>query len=154
MKIDISILTSEEFEYISSTILFHDDVLRRKLKWLSHEEDLIEENYYDFLSLKGTVKRPTLGYRTLSDSEWIYTEQFISDEDEEDFEEIFDYCFDKLGEWRTKNVHIHFSKIEFLPKHHFYNATRSLCYYLLETLQSPCHHISKWQFRFWQSNRQ
>lgn len=34
----------------------------------------------------------------------------------EDFEEIFDYCFEKLGEWRTKNVHIHFSKIEFSAK--------------------------------------
>ena len=62
---------------ISSSFLFSQEALKS-----------IEENYYDFLSLKGTVKRPTLGYRTLSDSEWIYTEQFISDEDEEDFEEI------------------------------------------------------------------
>lgn len=29
-----------------------------------------EEDYYDFLSLQGTVIRPTLGYRTLSDSVW------------------------------------------------------------------------------------
>lgn len=53
MKIDLSILTSEEFEYFANTTLFHDDVLRRKLKWLSHEEKLIEENYYD----KETEKR-------------------------------------------------------------------------------------------------
>ena len=53
MKIDLSILTSEEFEYLASTTLFHDDVLRRKLKWLSNEEKLIEENYYD----KETEKR-------------------------------------------------------------------------------------------------
>jgi hypothetical protein len=30
----------------------------------------IEEEYYDFLSLQGLVKRPTLNYRTLSDSVW------------------------------------------------------------------------------------
>lgn len=30
----------------------------------------IEENYYDFLSLSGVIDRPTLGYRTLSDSVW------------------------------------------------------------------------------------
>lgn len=33
-----------------------------------------EEEYYDFLSLQGLVERPTLGYRTLSDNEWILTE--------------------------------------------------------------------------------
>ena len=36
-----------------------------------------EEEYYDFLSLQGLVERPTLGYRTLSDSEW----KFAIDED-------------------------------------------------------------------------
>ncbi|MBR1722528.1 MAG: hypothetical protein IJ727_08645 [Treponema sp.] len=36
-----------------------------------------EEEYYDFLSLQGIVERPTLGYRTLSDSEW----NFALDED-------------------------------------------------------------------------
>lgn len=34
-----------------------------------------EEEYYDFLSLQGLVERPTLGYRTLSDSEWTLTEE-------------------------------------------------------------------------------
>jgi hypothetical protein len=29
-----------------------------------------EEEYYDFLALEGAVQRPTLGYRTLSDSVW------------------------------------------------------------------------------------
>lgn len=29
-----------------------------------------QEQYYDFLSLQGLVNRPTLGYRTLSDSVW------------------------------------------------------------------------------------
>lgn len=29
-----------------------------------------EEEYYDFLSLQGIVQRPTLNYRTLSDSDW------------------------------------------------------------------------------------
>ena len=35
----------------------------------------VEEEYYDFLSLQGLVERPTLGYRTLSDSEWNFTEE-------------------------------------------------------------------------------
>lgn len=34
-----------------------------------------EEEYYDFLSLLGITERPTLGYRTLSDSEWKFVEQ-------------------------------------------------------------------------------
>ena len=38
----------------------------------------IEEEYFDFLSLQGIVERPSLGYRTLSDSVWEY----IEDEEE------------------------------------------------------------------------
>lgn len=34
----------------------------------------LEEEYYDFLSLTGIVERPTLGYRTLSDSVWNFTD--------------------------------------------------------------------------------
>ena len=34
-----------------------------------------EEEYYDFLSLTGQAERPTLGYRTLSDSEWKITDE-------------------------------------------------------------------------------
>jgi len=34
-----------------------------------------EEEYYDFLSLTGQAERPTLGYRTLSDSEWTVTNE-------------------------------------------------------------------------------
>ena len=34
----------------------------------------------------------------------------------DDFKEIFDYSFEKLGEERTKNAHVHFSKIEYGPK--------------------------------------
>lgn len=34
----------------------------------------------------------------------------------EDYQRIFDYSFEKLGEWRTKNAHIHFSKIEYGSK--------------------------------------
>lgn len=33
-----------------------------------------EEQYFDFLSLEGIIKRPTLSYRTLSDSVWIIPE--------------------------------------------------------------------------------
>ena len=43
---------------------------------LNAQESLksIEEDYYDFLSLTGVVERPTLGYRTLSDSVWLFNE--------------------------------------------------------------------------------
>ena len=34
-----------------------------------------EEDYYDFLSLLGIAERPTLGYRTLSDSVWNIDEE-------------------------------------------------------------------------------
>lgn len=34
----------------------------------------------------------------------------------DDFKKIFDYSFNKLGEHRTKNCHIHFSKIKFGEK--------------------------------------
>lgn len=34
----------------------------------------------------------------------------------EDYQRIFDYCFEKLGEERTKNAHIHFSKIQYGDK--------------------------------------
>ena len=43
---------------------------------LNSQESLksIEEDYYDFLSLTGVVKRPTLGYRSLSDNVWTFNE--------------------------------------------------------------------------------
>lgn len=34
----------------------------------------IEEEYFDFLALQGLIERPTLGYRTLSDSVWNINE--------------------------------------------------------------------------------
>ena len=34
----------------------------------------------------------------------------------DDFKEIFDYSFQKLGEFKTKNLHIHFSKIQYTEK--------------------------------------
>ncbi|GMO37429.1 MAG: hypothetical protein Ta2B_17120 [Termitinemataceae bacterium] len=33
-----------------------------------------EEEYYDFLALQGITSRPTLNYRTLSDSVWTLAE--------------------------------------------------------------------------------
>lgn len=33
-----------------------------------------------------------------------------------DFKRIFDYSFEKLGEFKTKNAHIHFSKIQYSEK--------------------------------------
>lgn len=49
----------------------------------------IEEEYYDFLSLTGVTERPTLGYRTLSDSVWKFKEV-------ETFEENEDGTFTKV----------------------------------------------------------
>ena len=34
----------------------------------------------------------------------------------DDYRKIIDKCFDKLGEEKTKNMHIHFSKIEYTEK--------------------------------------
>lgn len=34
----------------------------------------------------------------------------------DDYKKIFDYSFEKLGEYKTKNCHIHFSKIEYSSK--------------------------------------
>lgn len=34
----------------------------------------------------------------------------------DDYRRILDKCFDKLGEFKTKNIHIHFSKIEYGDK--------------------------------------
>ncbi len=34
----------------------------------------------------------------------------------DDYRRIFDYAFEKLGEERTKNVHVHFSKIQYAAK--------------------------------------
>ncbi len=58
---------------------------------LSAQEALksTEEEYYDFLSLTGIVERPTLGYRTLSDSVWTFKEI-------ESFEENEDGTFTKV----------------------------------------------------------
>lgn len=75
----------------------------------------VEEDYFDFLSLVGTVKKPTLGYRTLSDSSWIFTDQ----EDDEVYEETLDddeeYVADqntptkkstkpKINPWKNNNL--------------------------------------------------
>lgn len=35
----------------------------------------IQEDYYDFLSLQGKIKRPTLNFRTLSDNQWDLAEK-------------------------------------------------------------------------------
>jgi len=44
---------------------------------LPAQEELksVEEEYYDFLALQGYTKRPTLNYRTMSDSKWNIDEE-------------------------------------------------------------------------------
>ena len=49
------------FIIVSASLLFSQEALKST-----------EEEYYDFLSLQGITLRPTLGYRTLSDSEWHF----------------------------------------------------------------------------------
>lgn len=49
--------------FLFTSILFAQEALKS-----------IEEEYYDFLSLTGVTERPTLGYRTLSDSVWTFNE--------------------------------------------------------------------------------
>jgi len=60
------------FFAISSVCVFSQEALKS-----------IEEEYYDFLSLMGIVERPSLNYRTLSDSVWnIGTEtKTVTDKD-------------------------------------------------------------------------
>ena len=43
----------------------------------------LEEDYFDFMSLRGITQKPTLGYRTLSDNVWLYDEitEFLENED-------------------------------------------------------------------------
>lgn len=48
---------------------------------------------------------------------------------EEDFQKIFDYCFEKLGNDRTKKAHIHFSKIQFGEKGEIRHLTFSDDFY-------------------------
>ena len=86
---------------ITSSILLACNML-----WAQEALKSIEEEYYDFLSLTGVVERPTLGYRTLSDSVWNFKEV-------ESFEENADGTFTKVrvsGEesdghiWKNNNL--------------------------------------------------
>ena len=57
-----------------------------------------EEEYFDFLSLQGLTKRPTLNYRTLSDSAWK-----INEEDNHPWQENNLGVFHKLfGDFRAR----------------------------------------------------
>ena len=49
---------------LSTTLIFSQEALKS-----------LEEEYYDFMALQGLVERPTLGYRTLSDSVWNFVPQ-------------------------------------------------------------------------------
>ncbi len=43
----------------------------------------MEEEYYEFLSLTGVTERPSLGYRTLSDSVWLFNDIETLEENED-----------------------------------------------------------------------
>lgn len=62
------------FFAISSACVFSQEALKS-----------IEEEYYDFLSLMGIVERPSLNYRTLSDSVW----RIKQDEDGEQIQHVW-----------------------------------------------------------------
>lgn len=81
---------------LSASFLFSQEALKST-----------EEEYYDFLSLQGLVERPTLGYRTLSDSEW----KFIEKEVNEDGNPLTDEAGNKLTNlvmpdhpWKKNNL--------------------------------------------------
>ena len=68
----------------------------------------------------------------------------------DDYKRIFDYCFEKLGEERTRNAHIHFSKIQYGDKGEIRHLTfddtvygpefEPLCDFLIENKMN-CHII-------------
>ena len=89
MKKSFKILTIASSILLNFSLLFSQEALKST-----------EEDYYDFLSLTGVVERPTLGYRTLSDSEWKFKEI-------ESFEENEDGTFTKVripGEESDNNI--------------------------------------------------
>ena len=59
-----------KFYYMKKTILPALAIFFTTALFAQEALKSIEEEYYDFLSLTGAAERPTLGYRTLSDSEW------------------------------------------------------------------------------------
>lgn len=58
--------------FCSFTFIFSQEALKS-----------IEEDYYDFMALRGITEKPALGYRTLSDNVWNYNEitEFLENED-------------------------------------------------------------------------
>ena len=65
-----------------------------------------EEEYYDYLSLTGTVIRPTLGYRTLSDSEWNFVEstETVTNEDGTTSEKTTTTFDSSMNVWKNNNL--------------------------------------------------
>lgn len=66
----------------------------------------VEEEYYDFLSLSGIVERPTLGYRTLSDSQWNFIEyrEMSIDEDGNTTEQTTSTRNSSQNIWQKNNL--------------------------------------------------
>ena len=74
------------------------------VKLISAQEALksVEEEYYDFLSLQGITQRPTLNYRTLSDSVWNIGTVTNTVADEDDDEQVVEEPFDHP--WKNNNL--------------------------------------------------
>lgn len=76
--------------------------------FLSAQEALksTEEEYYDFLSLTGAAERPTLNYRTLSDSEWTVTddEKNIWKSNNLGTKRVFKKSSDENENWFTSGI--------------------------------------------------
>ena len=76
--------------------------------WVFAQESLksIEEEYYDFLSLRGITERPTLGYRTLSDSVWHFNDitDFLENEDGTFTRTIIPGYENPLNVWKNINL--------------------------------------------------
>jgi len=66
----------------------------------------IEEDYFDFLSLRGITEKPTLGYRTLSDNIWNFNEitDFLENEDGSFSKVITPGQENAINVWSKKNL--------------------------------------------------
>lgn len=87
------------FTLAASLVLFTSVFAQESLK-------SIEEEYYDFLSLRGITERPTLGYRTLSDNVWNYNDvtDFLENEDGTFTRTIIPGYENPLNVWKNKNL--------------------------------------------------
>lgn len=71
--------------------------------WCQESLKSIQEDFYDFLCLSGKTESPSINYRTLSDNEWIYSENDLGLwKDNNLGNKVSVYSFDFSKNWFTK----------------------------------------------------